>query len=46
VERPFAWLGRNRRLSKEYKRQPESSEAIISIAMIHLRLRRLELKQT
>ena len=45
VERTFAWLGRNRRLSKGYERQPESSEAMIYIAMIHLMLRRLQPKQ-
>jgi putative transposase len=42
VERTFAWLGRCRRLSKDYERQPESSEAMIYIAMSHLMLRRLE----
>jgi putative transposase len=41
VERTFAWLGRYRRLSKDYERQCETSEAVISVAMIHLMLRRL-----
>jgi transposase len=27
VERPFSWLGQNRRLSKDYGRLPESGEA-------------------
>src|SRR6516162_5160164 len=41
VERTFAWLLRSRRLSKEYERVPESSEAMIQVSMIHLMLRRL-----
>jgi len=41
VERTFGWLGRYRRLSKDYEELPESSEAMIYIAMIHLMVRRL-----
>ena len=41
VERTFAWLGRHRRLSKDYERIPENSEAAILIAMIDLMSRRL-----
>jgi putative transposase len=41
VERTFAWLGRYRRLSKDYEHLPESSEAVVKIAAIHHYLRRL-----
>lgn len=35
VERTLGWLGRYRRLSKDYETNPRSSEAWITIAMIH-----------
>jgi putative transposase len=41
VERTLGWLGRNRRLSKDYEALPESSEAWVHIAMTHLMLKRL-----
>lgn len=41
VERTIAWLCRNRRLSKDYERLPEVSEAIISIASIARMLKQL-----
>jgi putative transposase len=41
AERTFAWLGRSRRLFKDCERQPESSEAMIQVSMIHMMLRRL-----
>jgi putative transposase len=40
VERTIAWLNRSRRLSKDYEREPESSEAMVRVSMIHLMLRR------
>ena len=41
VERTFAWLGRYRRLSKDYEALPSSSEAWIYMAMSCLMLHRL-----
>ena len=46
VERTFAWLGRWRRLSKDYERTPESSEAFVTVAMIGLMVRRLKPAET
>ena len=41
VERTFAWLGRCRRLSKDYEELPETTEAWIYSAMTRLMLKRL-----
>lgn len=41
VERTFAWLGRYRRLSKDYEGLCETSEALIHLGMIRLMVRRL-----
>jgi putative transposase len=41
VERTFSWLSQNRRMSKDYERLPESSEAFIYAAMSRLMARRL-----
>jgi len=41
VERTFGWLGRYRRLSKDYELLPEVSESMVYAAMVRLMLRRL-----
>ena len=41
VERTFAWLGRYRRLSKDYEFWPLSSETMIYLASSHILLRRI-----
>jgi putative transposase len=41
VERTFGWLGRFRRLSKDYEFLTDSSETMVYLAMTHLMLRRL-----
>jgi putative transposase len=41
IERTFAWLGKCRRLSKDYEHNPHSSRAWILWAMTNLMLRRL-----
>jgi putative transposase len=46
VERTFAWLGRNRRLSKEYEHRPEYSESWIYISSIARMIRRLHPNET
>ena len=40
-ERTFSWLSQNRRLSKEYERLCETSEAMIYASMSRIMLRRL-----
>ena len=44
VERTFGWLGRQRRLSKDYEVHTQPSEAMIRVAMIGLMARRLGAK--
>jgi putative transposase len=44
VERTFGWLGRHRRLSKDYEYPTETSENMIRIAMIKLIVWRLATK--
>jgi putative transposase len=41
VERTFGWLNKWRRLSKDYEVLPQTSEALIQVAMITLMVRRL-----
>ena len=41
VERTFGWLGRFRRMSKDYEFYPETSESVVYLAMINIMLRRL-----
>jgi putative transposase len=41
VERTLGWLGRWRRLSKDYEALPEVSEAMVTLATIRLMLHRL-----
>jgi putative transposase len=41
VERSLGWLGRWRRLSKDYEELPEVSEAMVTLASIRIMLHRL-----
>ena len=41
VERTLAWLGRDRRLLKDYAYATPMSETMIRVARIHLMVRRL-----
>jgi putative transposase len=41
VERTFSWLSQNRRMSKDYERLAETSEAFVYVAMTRVMVRRL-----
>jgi transposase len=41
VERTFAWLGRNRRLAKDYEENPRVSEAWVYLGILRLLVKRL-----
>lgn len=41
VERTFGWLGRSRRLTRDYERQAKTGETMVYLAMIRLMLARL-----
>jgi len=41
VERTFGWLGRYRRLNRDYERQAQTGETMVYLAMIRLMLARL-----
>jgi transposase len=41
VERTFAWIGRNRRLARDFERYASTVVAFIRLAMIRIMLRRL-----
>jgi putative transposase len=41
VERTFGWFGKYRRLSKDYERLIQNSEATVKLAMINVMIRRL-----
>jgi putative transposase len=41
VERTFGWLGRYRRLNRDYERQAKTGETMVYLAMIRLMLKRL-----
>ena len=42
VERTYAWIGRNRRLSKDYEYLPEVSESYLYAAMAKTVIRRFK----
>jgi transposase len=46
IERTFSWLGKFRRLSKDFEALPETSEALVYTAMSNVMLRRLARMQS
>jgi putative transposase len=44
VERTFAWLGRYRRLSKDYEKRTDTSAAMVRVSAVQQMLRRLKPK--
>ena len=44
VERTFGWFGKYRRLSKDYEYCPDTSEAMLYVAMMHIMVRRIAVK--
>lgn len=45
VERTFAWIGRNRRMSRDFEHLIQTSEMLLYAAMARITLRRLANKQ-
>jgi putative transposase len=41
VERTLSWLGRQRRLRKDYERRVQTSETLLKLAMIRLMIQRV-----
>jgi putative transposase len=41
VQRTFGWLGRYRRLNRDYERQAQTGETMVYLAMIRLMMTRL-----
>jgi putative transposase len=44
VERTCGWLGKYRRLSKDYEYRPDTSAAMIDVVLIHIMVRRIAAK--
>ena len=41
IERTFAWLGKSRRLARDYEFLPQTSETMVYLTMLRLMLKRL-----